>query len=278
MLSLRARRTLIRKRIKYYWTVTKIAANFRINRDTFYYHWNNYKQYGWNGLEIKSKVPHTIHKISINIANKVIEIRKMTNRNEHAIASYLKRKGVAVSHSTVYRILKKNNLVNSLSKHRQQRTFKSFSRKRPNSLWQTDLTLFGNRYVIAFLDDCSRFLTGIDFIPGASTDLVLSVFEQAIDAFGKPRQVLTDHGTQYYDIHGGISEFTQFCIDNKIKHILASIGHPQTTGKVERFFRTFKEEYEVFNSLDEFTDYYNNKRLHGAIGYLTPAEVYYGKR
>jgi len=277
MLSLRARRTLIWKRIKYNWPVTKIVSHFRINKDTFYYHWNNHKKYGWDGLEIKSKVPHTIYSTPDDIASRIISIRRMSNRNEYAIASYLNRQGTPISHSTVYRILKKNNLIDALSKPRRQRTYKRFSRKHPNSLWQSDLTLFGRKYVVAFLDDHSRFLTGIDFIPKASAESVLSVFEQAIDAFDKPRQILTDHGTQYYDVHGGISEFTQFCIDNKIKHIMSSIGHPQTTGKVERFFRTFKEEY-VFNSLNEFVDYYNNKRLHGAIGYLTPAEIYYANK
>ncbi len=277
MLSLRARRTLIWKRIKHHWPVVKIVSHFRVNRDTFYYHWNNYKQYGWDGLGIKSKTPHIIHRIPADIANKILTLRKMNNRNEYAIASYLKRQGTAVSHSTVYRIMKSNGLINALSKPRQQRTFKRFSRKRPNSLWQTDLTLFGSRHMATFLDDHSRMLTGIDFI-SPTTESILSMLEQAMDAFGKPRQILSDHGTQYYDVHGGISKFTEFCSENKIKHIMGSIGHPQTTGKIERFFRTFKEEYDVFNSLEEFVDYYNNRRLHGAIGYLTPAEVYYGKK
>ena len=254
---------------------TRICALAQIPRRTFYNWLEKYN--ALNTVENLSKAPHTVHRVPDTIINKVIEIRKLSNRSEYAIASYLNRQSISISHSTVYRILKKSNLINALTKPRHQRTYKRFSRKHSNSLWQTDLTLFGNRCVAAFLDDHSRFLTGIDFIPKASAESVMSVFGQAIDAFGKPREILTDHGTQYYDVHGGISDFTQFCNDNKIKHIMGSIGHPQTTGKIERFFMTFKEEYEVFNSLDEFVDYYNNKRLHGAIGYLTPAEVYYDK-
>lgn len=215
--------------------VTKICALAQIPRRTFYNWLEKYNSL--NTVENLSRSPHTVHKIPDGVVAKVIEVRKLTNRNEYAIASYLKGQGVSINHSTVYRILKKSNLVTPLSKPRQQRTFKRFSRKHSNSLWQSDLTLFGNRYVVAFIDDHSRFLTGIDFIPKASTESVLSVLGQAIDAFGRPRQVLTDHGTQYYNVHGGISEFTQFCLDNKIKHVMGSIGHPQTTGKVERFFR-----------------------------------------
>lgn len=256
--------------------VTRICALAQIPKRTFYNWLEKFKSL--NTVENLSRAPHATCRISAGVVNKILTIRKMTNRNEYAITSYLGRQGIPISHTSVYRILKKNNLITPLTKPRQQRTFKRFSRKRSNSLWQTDLTVFGSRYMAAFLDDHSRLLTGIDFIPKATTDSVLSIFQHAIDKFGKPRQILTDHGTQYYDVHGGISDFTGFCNKNKIKHIMGSIGHPQTTGKIERFFQTFKKEYLVFNSLDEFVDYYNNRRLHGGIGYLTPAEVYYGKK
>lgn len=100
------------------------------------------------------------------------------------------------------------------------------------------------------------------------------MFQQAIDEYGKPRQIITDHGTQFYSVRNGESSFDQFCMENSIQHILGGIGKPTTLGKIERFFQTFKEEYDAFNSLDEYLKYYNHQRLHGGIGYLTPAEVY----
>ncbi|MBU0457083.1 MAG: integrase core domain-containing protein, partial [Nanoarchaeota archaeon] len=61
-----------------------------------------------------------------------------------------------------------------------------------------------------------------------------------------------------------------------IKHSLARINRPQTNGKVERFFRTYKEEYitNTFSSLNDFIKHYNEKRLHMSLHYKTPTEVW----
>jgi len=277
MLSLKARRAIIRRRVKYGWSVAKICSHFRISRDTFYYHWNNYLQHGWEGLEIGSRKPDTIHCTPKDIADRIVELRRSTSRSEYAITSYLEREGISVSHSTVYNILKRNGLIHSLDKPRHKRTYRRFSRRHPNSLWQADLTIFRRKYIIAFMDDCSRFLTAIEWLAAPKADLVIDVFGEAIKEYGKPRHVITDHGTQFYSVRGGTSSFDQYCHDNRIRHIMGGIAKPTTQGKIERFFHTLKTEYGQYNDLDAYTDYYNNRRLHAGIGYLTPAEVYYAR-
>jgi len=277
MLSLKARRTIIRRRVKYGWPVTKICSHFKISRETFYYHWYNYRKYGWKGLEIGSRKPNTIHRTPMYIEDRIVELRRSTERSEYAIASYLEREGIAVSHSTVYNILKKNGLINSLERPRQKRTYIRFARRHPNSLWQADLTIFGRRYVVAFMDDCSRFLTAIEWLARPKADMVVDTLQGAIEQYGRPRQVITDHGTQFYSVRRGESTFDQFCRENRIRYIMGAIGKPTTMGKIERFFHTLKTEYGQFNDLHAFTDYYNNRRLHAGIGYLTPVEVYYDR-
>lgn len=204
-------------------------------------------------------------------------MRKLNRWNEKAIAAALKRQGIGVGYSTIYRILNREGLINHLSEPRKQRSYIRFQRKHPNSLWQADLTIFGSRYVVAFLDDCSRFITGMDFIQKASLNSLLSVLEEAIDTYGKPRQILTDHGSHFYSVRKGESRFDRFCTDNKIQHILGGIGKPTTLGKIERFFGTFKQEYIFFNDIESYLNYYNYRRLHGSLNYLTPAEVYFSK-
>ena len=72
-----------------------------------------------------------------------------------------------------------------------------------------------------------------------------------------------------------------------IRHILASPFHPQTNGKLERYYRTVKLDvnqipYDVPGNLEDaitdFMNYYNNRRYHKALGNVTPSEVLDGHR
>ena len=73
----------------------------------------------------------------------------------------------------------------------------------------------------------------------------------------KPLELLTDHGSQFYANFGGMkadgmSKFQQYLIDRKINHILGRVHHPQTNGKIERFYETFQSKIQHFNSMEEF--------------------------
>ena len=60
--------------------------------------------------------------------------------------------------------------------------------------------------------------------------------------------------------------------------IVGRVDHPQTNGKVEKFFDIFEKKVKFFNSVDEFMDWYNFIRPHGAFDIEkleTPAVIYY---
>jgi transposase InsO family protein len=84
--------------------------------------------------------------------------------------------------------------------HRER--VRHFERARPNQLWQTDVFSFvlkrQNRrvYLVAFLDDHSRFLVSFGQHASQSTALVLEVLRAGIAAYGAPEEVLTDNGAQ----------------------------------------------------------------------------------
>jgi transposase InsO family protein len=124
---------------------------------------------------------------------------------------------------------------------------KRFERSRPNQLWQTDLFTFvlkrQNRrvYLVAFMDDHSRFVVGYGLHASSSGALVREVLEVAIANFGAPEEILTDNGTQYHTWRGK-SAFTQLLERRGIKQIVARPRHPQTLGKVERFWGTLWRE------------------------------------
>jgi transposase InsO family protein len=72
-----------------------------------------------------------------------------------------------------------------------------------------------------------------------------------------------------------------------IRHIYCAPHHPQTNGKIERFHETLKARMNllIYTSPDElrcsmqnFIEYYNHRRYHEALGNVTPADVYYGRR
>jgi hypothetical protein len=167
----------------------------------------------------------------------------------------------------------------------------SFERARPNQLWQTDLFTFmlkrQNRrvYLVAFLDDHSRFLVGYGLHASQSAALVLEVLRAALGGFGTPGEVLTDNGTQYVTWRGK-SAFSRECEKLGIKQIVASPHRPQTLGKIERFWGTLWRECveaAVFADLGEarsriglFIDHYNFQRPHQGIEGLTPADRYFG--
>lgn len=167
---------------------------------------------------------------------------------------------------------------------------KRFESARPNALWQTDLFTFllrrQNRrvYLVAFLDDYSRFMVGHALSAGASGAFVRDAFEAAVANHGLPEEVLTDNGPQYVTWRGK-SAFKKLLERRGVKHRVARPRRPQTLGKVERFWKTLWEELlqeAVFKDLEDarlriraWFDHYNFGRCHQALGGLVPADRFF---
>jgi transposase InsO family protein len=165
-----------------------------------------------------------------------------------------------------------------------------FERAKPNQLWQTDLFTFvlkrQNRrvYLVAFMDDHSRFIVGYGLHASQSTALVLEVLRAALTSYGMPEEILTDNGTQYVTWRGK-SAFTKELEQRGIKQIVSAPRHPRTLGKIERFWGTLWRECvasAVFVDLADaqrrlglFIDGYNFSRPHQGIDGLVPADRYF---
>lgn len=166
-----------------------------------------------------------------------------------------------------------------------------FERAAPNQLWQSDLFTFVLKrqnqrvYLVAFLDDHSRFVVSYGLHASQSTALVLEIFRAGIASYGAPVEMLTDNGSQYVTWRGK-SAFAHECEKRGIKHIVAKPRHPQTLGKTERFWGTLWRELlstAVFTDLGDartrighFIDHYNFQRPHQGIDGLTPADRFFG--
>jgi transposase InsO family protein len=170
-------------------------------------------------------------------------------------------------------------------------TVRHFERAKPNQLWQTDLFTFmlkrQNRrvYLVAFMDDHSRFVVGYGLHASQSSALVLEVLRAALTSYGAPEEILTDNGSQYVTWRGK-SAFAKELEKRGIRQVVAAPRRPQTLGKIERFWGTLWREClesAIFVDLGEaqrriglFIDHYNFQRPHQGIDGLAPADRFFG--
>jgi putative transposase len=139
------------------------------------------------------------------------------------------------------------------------------------------------------LDDSSRFiLAGGEFV-AATGETSIYLVRKALEDYGEIRkisEVITDHGTQFFanktDKNGeSESAFSAFLAKNEIKHILARVKHPQTNGKIEKWYHTYEKSRKSFDDFDKFLDWYNSTRYHESLDekhYLqTPEDAFWSR-
>lgn len=166
-----------------------------------------------------------------------------------------------------------------------------FERARPMQLWQSDITQYrlgpsGMRvYLTVFMDDHSRYIVGWRLLSRQTSDLVIDAFKDAMVRFGRPEEVLTDQGRQYFAWRGK-SDLEKLLEKERIKHVVSRAHHPQTLGKCERFWETVRLEFwdrvhpkdleEARERLKYYVDHYNHQRPHQGIDGATPADRFFG--
>jgi len=99
---------------------------------------------------------------------------------------------------------------------------------------------------------------------------VIWLLDQAIDEYSKLREILTDHGSQFWSVRKGESSFDVYCQQQRTKHILGGIDKPTTLGKIERWLRTYDLENARFQLHWKFIEYYNFERPHMASSGACP--------
>jgi transposase InsO family protein len=197
---------------------------------------------------------------------------------------------LTASPETVRKTLHSSSLMVSPQKKRQRNIVRPrfFERSTPNQLWQTDIFTFrlGGRYayLIGYIDDYSRFITGLDLFRSQTTENVLEVYRRAASEYNPPKEMLTDNGRQYTTWRG-TSRFEAEMKKDHIHHIKSQPHHPMTLGKIERFWKSIFLEFLSRAQFGSFEDaqerirqwvkYYNHKRPHQGIGGLCPADRYF---
>lgn len=158
--------------------------------------------------------------------------------------------------------------------------------ERPDQVWGSDITYVRSRegfiYLTAVMDWFSRYVCAWEVSVSLEGAFCLAALEWALQR-GRPEVFNTDQGAQ----------FTSPAFTGRLERqgILISMdgrGRAMDNIFVERLWRTVKyeevylNEYagvgEAVRNLGKYFRFYNHERPHQALGYATPASIYFGKR
>ena len=222
--------------------------------------------------------------INSTFVRKVVKIRTEDDYGSEKIHVVLKREGFAVSQRQIQRILDEQGLTESCEKRRGQRKYVRYQWPISNYMWHCDWTEYKSKQYIAFIDDRSRKIMAIGVFSNATKENTIFVFYQAMLMNEvSPVIVLSDKGTQFFaniknkQGERALSEFEQELNSLDIELWTSRRNHPQTNGKMEKWWHTMKKRMKKHpdEMLQDFIKWYNEKRIHHALGYRAPEEVYW---
>lgn len=235
-------------------------------------------------------------KIPASVQDEIIALKKKEpGFGIKKVSQWLYRfRGVKVSPNSVRKTVTREGLPlakKTKKKRRSSERVRRFERARPMQLWQSDITQYTmgpssmRVYLTVFMDDHSRYIVGWRLQSRQTAELVIDAFKDACVRFGKPEEVLTDQGRQYFAWRGK-SELEKLLEKEGIKHVVSRAHHPQTLGKCERFWETVTNEFwtrakpqdleEARQRLKYFIDHYNHHRPHQGIDGQIPADRFFG--
>ncbi|MBI4981317.1 transposase [Candidatus Woesearchaeota archaeon] len=155
-----------------------------------------------------------------------------------------------------------------------------------NYMWHTDWSELNGKQYIAFIDDRSRkIMAGGEFTNATAENAIFLLHLAILTNEVSPVIVLSDKGSQFYanirmkSGEKGISQCEDEIRAVGIDFWTSRRNHPQTKGKMEKWFDTIKKKKKKHpdESFQGFIKWYNEKRIHHALEYKTPEEVYQEK-
>jgi transposase InsO family protein len=276
-------------------SIVQVAHRFGVSRQAVHRWLRRYEDQGLAGLVDQShRPPRCSHQMAPSVEVWVLEARRRNpDWGPRRLVHEASRAGVdpVPSRSGVYRALKRSGLIDPEARRRRDRRFKRWERGGAMELWQLDvaggvLLESGKECkVLTGIDDHSRFVVCAGVMARATSRAVCTHFAQAMRRHGVPQEVLTDNGKVFTGRFGAKDTevlFDRICRENGIDHLLTAPRAPTTTGKIERFHRTMRQEFltgRVFgdlpaaqDELDAWVASYNTQRPHSALDMATPAD------
>jgi len=194
---------------------------------------------------------------------------------------------VAVSPSSVYRVLKRAGLPGRWNRAPSKKGTGFEQPSKPHEHWHTDISYINIRgtfyYLCSVLDGFSRYIIHWEIRESMTEADVEIVLQRARERFPDARpRIISDNGPQFI-----ARDFKEFIRLSGMTHVRTSPFYPQSNGKQERFHATLKRDCirpgtplnldDARRIVADFVAYYNNVRLHSAIGYIAPQDKLEGR-
>lgn len=260
-----------------------------------------YTKLGFDGLMPKERNDKGVSQaIPKQILEEAVTLKKeLPERSVRRIIKILETEGSiakgSVARSTLSRQLIKLGFGSLEIKRTasQVKATRRFVKEHRNTLWQADLKYGpyipnpekpGKRlrtYMIAFIDDATRFVTHAEFYTNQKLPILEDCFRKAIIKCGIPTSIYVDNGKIF------ISKWFRIaCARLNIRHLHTAPYSPESKGKIERFNRTVEEffsevELQSPQCLDELNQWFKvwidegyNHSEHSSLHKKTPADVF----
>jgi putative transposase len=200
--------------------------------------------------------------------------------------------GRYIPHNRIHEVLLKNGLAKE-NKNKKKRRKAWIRYERKHSLtavhldWHTGKVV--QKEVCVVEDDSSRYILAGGEFDAATAEISINLVQEVLDNYGwirKAEQVITDRGSQFYankkdKNDESESRFELFLAEHQILHIKARIKHPQTNGKVEKWYDLYEKHRLEFETFADFVNWYNTIRFHESldtISYLqTPNDAFWSR-
>jgi len=194
---------------------------------------------------------------------------------------------VAVSPSSVYRVLSAAGLLKRWNNENSRKGKGFVQPEKPHEHWHIDISYVNLRgtfyYLCSILDGCSRFIVHWELRPAMLEQDVEIIVQRAREKYPDARpRIISDNGPQFI-----ARDFKEFIRLAGMTHVRTSPFYPQSNGKLERYHKTIKAECirpkvalsleDAISQIDGYVRHYNENRLHSAIGYIAPMDKLEGR-
>lgn len=217
------------------------------------------------------------------LRKQIIAAKRMIGGSAVVIGKYLRvKRNMRADNNRIHTILLEENMAKEEPRKKGRKKWVRYERSHSLSAVHMDWFSGNGKQVCAVIDDASRMILAAGEFENATTDNSIKLLDEAYHKYlhiAPIREVITDHGSQFYankrDSKGNATHsFEEYCKRMGIKQILCKYNHPQSNGKMEKWFDLYNKHRNDFNSLDNLTEWYNTVKPHMSLNFeeLEPPE------